>query len=81
MTKRYFVIAASVIGFTAFCASAQAHETIGHPVSPHQNVVNSMRYERMVQHNARFRHMRMHKECGPIADPELRQNCMASFYR
>ena len=27
----------------------------------------------------RFASRRMREECGPITDPQLRQNCMASF--
>ena len=26
-----------------------------------------------------FREARMRKECGPITDPQLRQQCLASF--
>ena len=47
--------------------------------SARQNVVESQRYDRMLETNRGFRQARMRKECGPIADPELRQQCLASF--
>jgi hypothetical protein len=47
--------------------------------SPHQNVVNSQHYTHLIQTNRTFRNARMRKECGPITDPQLRQQCVASF--
>lgn len=80
MIKHHFVVAVSVIGFAAFCASAQAHETINHPVSPQQNIVNSMRYEHMLHTNSAFLATRQRKECGPLRnDPGLWEDCVASF--
>jgi hypothetical protein len=43
------------------------------------NNAESARYDQMVQTSPGFRQARMHKECGPITDPQLRQSCMASF--
>jgi glucose dehydrogenase len=45
------------------------------------NVRDSQRYEALVQTNPGFRANRMHKECGPIDDPQLRSDCIASFGR
>ena len=45
------------------------------------NVRDSQRYEALVQTSPGFRANRMHKECGPIDDPQLRSDCMASFGR
>jgi hypothetical protein len=45
------------------------------------NVRDSQRYEVLVQTNRGFRTNRMHKECGPIDDPQLRSDCVASFGR
>jgi hypothetical protein len=45
------------------------------------NVRDSHRYEALVRTNPSFRANRMHKECGPIDDPQLHTNCMASFGR
>ena len=47
--------------------------------SPQQNVVQSQRYDRMLETNRAFRQARMRKECGPITDPQLRQSCLATF--
>jgi hypothetical protein len=44
-----------------------------------QNIVDSKRYEELLQTNPAFRRTRMQKECGGITDPELRQSCLASF--
>jgi hypothetical protein len=43
------------------------------------NVVQSEHYQRLVDDNAAFRRARMMKECGPITDPQLHQQCTASF--
>ena len=47
--------------------------------NPQANVRASNNYQSLVDRNAGFRQARMHKECDPIAAPELRQECMASF--
>jgi len=47
--------------------------------SARQNVIQSERYERLVDTNRAFRHARMIKECGPITDAQLHQQCVASF--
>jgi hypothetical protein len=47
--------------------------------SAQQNVIDSKRYERLLETNSAFRQARMRRECGPISDPELRQSCLASF--
>ena len=44
-----------------------------------QNVVQSQRYDRMLETNRGFRKARMRKECGPITDAQLRADCLASF--
>jgi hypothetical protein len=49
------------------------HET------PSQNVQKSRQYDHLLTANASFRASRMRKECGPIKDPALRGDCMASF--
>jgi hypothetical protein len=43
------------------------------------NNILSARYDRLLQTNMGFRHARMRKECGPIGDPQLREQCLASF--
>ena len=43
------------------------------------NVRQSEQYEQALRSNPGFRAQRMKMECGPINDPELRQQCIASF--
>jgi hypothetical protein len=47
--------------------------------SARQNVRESERYTRLLEHSRAFREARMRKECGPITDPQLHQNYIASF--
>jgi hypothetical protein len=47
--------------------------------SAQQNVRDSERYEAVVHTNSSFRANRISKECGPINDPQLHANCVASF--
>ena len=49
--------------------------------SARQNVIQSQRYDRLLETNRGFRQARMRKECGPITDPDLRQQCLASFHQ
>jgi hypothetical protein len=46
---------------------------------PQRNVMESQRYDRLVATNPAFRAARIRKECGPITDPQLRADCIASF--
>jgi hypothetical protein len=43
------------------------------------NVRQSQQYEQVLHSNPAFRAKRMQEECGPITDPELHANCVASF--
>jgi len=47
--------------------------------SARQNVIESQRYERLLQTSPGFRQARMRRECGPITDPQLHADCLASF--
>src|SRR5579884_1139734 len=47
--------------------------------SARRNVIESAHYDRLLETNMAFRHARMRKECGPISDPQLREQCLASF--
>jgi hypothetical protein len=49
--------------------------------SARQNVIQSERYDRLLESNRSFREARMRRECGPISDPQLRQSCLASFHQ
>ena len=52
---------------------------VSSPWSARQNVIESQRYERLLQTSPGFRQARMQKECGPITDPQLHADCLASF--
>ena len=43
------------------------------------NVHQSQTYEQVLHSNPSFRAKRMQQECGPVTDPELHANCVASF--
>jgi hypothetical protein len=47
--------------------------------SARQNVIQSERYDRLLESNRSFRQARIRRECGPITDPQLRQSCLDSF--
>jgi hypothetical protein len=49
--------------------------------SAQQNVKQSERYDRLLETSRGFREARMRRECGPITDPELHQQCLASFHQ
>ena len=49
--------------------------------SPRRNVVESEQYDRLLKGNPAFRQARMRKECGPITDSQLHQQCLDSFAR
>ncbi|HMD64705.1 MAG TPA: hypothetical protein VKF83_12145 [Stellaceae bacterium] len=46
-----------------------------------RNVTESQHYDRLLESNRGFRQARMRKECGPITDPQLREQCLASFHQ
>jgi hypothetical protein len=47
--------------------------------SARQNVMQSARYDQLLETNWSFRQARMRKECGRINDPQLHDQCLASF--
>jgi len=47
--------------------------------SPQRNVAESAQYDRLLKESPAFRQARMRKECGPITDPQLHQQCLDSF--
>lgn len=84
---------AAVAAVPASHAAAQRHTvTVKHaPItspgdvsgswSARQNVIDSRQYEQLLRTNPAFRQARMRKECGSIADSQLRASCLASFER
>jgi hypothetical protein len=67
-----------VAGWMAAAASPVSAQPAGNE-SAGQNVRESQQYERLVCTNAAFRERRMREECGPVTDPQMHQNCLASF--
>ena len=47
--------------------------------SARRNNIESAHYDRLLQTGPGFRQARMRRECGPISDPDLRGQCLASF--
>src|SRR5437588_5435066 len=47
--------------------------------SARRNNIESAHYDRLLETSPGFRMARMRKECGPINDPQLHDQCMASF--
>ena len=43
------------------------------------NVRQSERYSQVLHSSPSFRAKRMQEECGPITDPQLHSQCVASF--
>jgi hypothetical protein len=73
----------SLVLAAAFCVAGTAAAVAQQPAprneSAQQNVRESEAYTRMVCSNPSFRAKRIAQECGPINDPQLHQNCVASF--
>ena len=82
---------AAMLTMAVLCLAATAHaQALRHVIAvkhaaivaagdAEQNILDSKRYEQMLRTNPAFRKARMHKECGGITDPQLRQSCIASF--
>jgi hypothetical protein len=47
--------------------------------SAQRNVVESGRYDSLLGTSPAFREARIRKECGPITDQQLHQQCLESF--
>ena len=47
--------------------------------SARRNNLESAHYDRLLEVSPGFRMARMRKECGPVSDPQLHDQCMASF--
>ena len=46
---------------------------------PNRNLMEAQQYDRLLETNPSFRMARIRRECGPITDPQLRADCIASF--
>jgi hypothetical protein len=77
--------AASALAIAAAQAAPAQLVTNGPQANPvggwsaRQNVIQSHRYDRLVERNRRFRAARERDECGPVTDPQLHAQCVASF--
>ena len=77
----------TLVGLAALAAaSAQAAPNLSKAYphgnwheTPAQNVWKSQRYDYLLSSNAAFRSSRVRKECGPIKDPALLNDCVGSF--
>jgi hypothetical protein len=51
------------------------------PTNPEarENVVKSERYSQVLRTSPAFRAKRIQEECGPVTDPQLHAQCVASF--
>src|SRR5215470_5304722 len=67
------------LAFFAACLTAFAANAATSRAAGRQNVIQSERYDRLLETNGSFRQARMRRECGPITDPQLRQSCLDSF--
>jgi hypothetical protein len=79
MTKS--VLAAATAGLIVALvgsAGAQAPLPTNNPEAL-ANVKASRNYSTLIRSNATFRKKRMEEECGPITDPQLHAQCIASF--
>jgi hypothetical protein len=47
--------------------------------NPVTNLKEAQEYDRLLETNPAFRMARIQKECGPITDPQLHADCVASF--
>jgi len=47
--------------------------------SARRNVIESAQYDQLLQTSWGFRQARLRKECGPINDPQLHEQCVGSF--
>src|SRR5271165_3176783 len=72
------VFTALMAGVLAGTAYAQAPLPQNNPAAA-ANVKQSEEYSALLRSNPSFRKKREAIECGPIADPQLRASCIASF--
>jgi len=81
MTKKIVTSLALAAGCAIVLAvpAAQAQVRSSWGENPALNNAESAQYDRLLETSQSFRQSRISRECGPIADPQLRQKCLASF--
>jgi len=77
MSKDLSIVLAAA-GLIALAIPASAQNIPPDPGAA-ANVRQSEQYEQVLRSNPSFRAKRMQEECGPINDPQLHQQCVASF--
>lgn len=78
-TAACFAFAAVCLTAVATISAADASSGNASQGAARRNVMQSQHYDRLLATNGAFRKSRMRKECGPISDPQLRADCLASF--
>ena len=63
----------------ALAGSAIAQPLPRNNPAAEQNVIQSERYSQVLRSSPGFREKRIQQECGPITDPRLHAECVASF--
>jgi hypothetical protein len=74
---RYLSVLPAAALLLAFVAPAAAQ--VPRDPGAAANVRSSEQYEQALRSNPSFRAKRIKEECGPITDPQLHQQCVASF--
>jgi hypothetical protein len=72
------VCALAALAFALGSAAASAQPMPTNPVA-RANVRQSERYSSLLRTDPSFRAKRIAEECGPISDPALHAECVASF--
>ncbi len=72
-------IVAAAAALLALAASAAAQPMPRNNPAAQENVIKSERYSQVLRTNPAFRAKRIQEECGPITDPRLHAECVASF--
>lgn len=76
---RPWSLALALAALSAFAASALAQPMPKNNPTARENVRQSRQYDALIRSDAAFRKHRIATECGPIADPDLHAQCVASF--
>ena len=77
----------TLVGLVALAATSVQAAPVPNKAQPHakwhetpaQNVWKSQQYDYRLTTNAAFRNSRVRRECGPIKDLALRNDCVGSF--
>lgn len=77
ISARSLVLAVLLCGLATAASAQNMSYRLGQ--SPEENNILSQRYDNLLETNWPFRQFRMRKECRPIDDGALHQDCIASF--